>query len=168
MSGRKPNIQEEMDAAFRKKLERILPKQSIIGKVKAVNSSNFTCDVSPVDEGAAYNDVRLQAIIDTEDTGILFVPKVGSYVMVSIVENDENNAYVAQYTEVDVISFKIKDVEFHMDKDGVRIKKGNESLLPIVEAMIDELNKIIVVNGTTINVAAMNVIKERFKQPLKA
>lgn len=160
-------VHEEVDAALRKKFARLLPKQTIIAKVIEVDRAKLTCDVEPADGGAAYVDVRLQSTIDDSDQGVFLIPKVGSFVTISIVSNDENYCYVAQYSEIDEFVYKIGDVEFSADKDGVRIKKGSESFMNILSDMIDELNKIIVVQGTSINVAAMEVIKERFKQPLK-
>jgi len=161
------DIQEEMDLAFRKKLERLLPKQTIVAKVLEVNRGDFTCDVEPADGGANYHDVRLQSVIDDNDQGVVHIPKIGTYVTISIIGNDDNNCYVSQFSEIEEFIYKIDDFEFSGNNDGIRIKKGSDSLLNVIEDMIDELNKIIVIYGTSINVGAMNAIKQRFGNPLK-
>lgn len=162
------SINEKMDAAFRKKLERILPKQTIIARVTSVNRSNLTCDADPVDGGAAYTNVRLQAIIDENDQGAVIIPKEGSYITISIIENDDNNTYMAQCSEIEEYINKIDNLEVSWNKDGIRMKMADHSFKTIMNDMIDELNKIVVINGNTIDVAAMNAIKQRLNTVLKA
>ncbi len=54
-----------------------------------------------------------------------------------------------------------------MTAEGFKVERNGENLARILSDMIDELNKIVVVQGNTINVAAMTVIKQRLNNVLK-
>jgi hypothetical protein len=82
------------------------PEQTMTGKVKEVNVNNFTCDVVPDDGGAPLFDVRLQAMIDTNDKGIVILPKLNTSVIIAQIGNDDNQWFVVQYTEIDKILVK--------------------------------------------------------------
>jgi hypothetical protein len=68
--------------------------------VKSVNGNK--CDVEPVNGDSEIFDVRLQG----EDTnnGILMIPKVGSVVIVSMVDKD--SGFVTMYSEVEEIHLR--------------------------------------------------------------
>ena len=53
-----------------------------------------------------------------------------------------------------------------LNPSGLTVSNQNENLKQIMNDMIDELNKIIVVQGTSINVPAMEVIKQRLNTVL--
>lgn len=90
-----------------------LPEFVITGKVSRVDTDLLTCDVLPSDGGAELFDVRLQAKIDTNDKGLLLQPKVGSEVL--LVQIDDNQFFVAQFTEIDKIFCKSDKVSIEVD-----------------------------------------------------
>lgn len=127
--------------------------------VTKVNEADKTIEIEDVD-GLDYYDVRLAAAED-EKKSVLIIPKVGSSVLVTMIGSDLNTLFVSKVNEVEKIVGQIDKVNFKVDASGYQIKRENESLKTVLNDMIVELNKIIVVNGTTINVAAMNIIKQR-------
>lgn len=83
--------------------------REIVGRGASVSSLICTvdkvdgrmCDVSPVDTDLApLTEVRLNAMTDGE-AGIVITPKVGSFVLVSLLT--ENDAFVTMFSEIDSI-----------------------------------------------------------------
>lgn len=155
------DVKEEFDAAFRKKLSKLLPIQTVIAKVINVDKGNYTCDVKPVDDSPEFHDVRLQAIIDENDQGIVLIPKIGSSVLVSIIENNEDQNYISQYSEIQEFIYKIEELEFSGNTEGVRVNNKGENLKTVLNDLIKNINdqnlllqevnkklqKVIVING---------------------
>ncbi|CAA0260602.1 hypothetical protein [Tenacibaculum maritimum] len=168
------NVTEEYDAAFRKKLEKLLPVQTMIARVISLDRNTFTCDVKPVDDSPEFHNVRLQAIIDDNDQGVVVVPKLKSSVLVSIVENNEDNNYISQYSEIDEFIYKIDQFEFSGNAQGVRINNQGEKLKTVLNDLIDNLSfqnqliqevnkklqKVIVINGRSPDVPGLISIND--------
>ncbi|MFL0089883.1 hypothetical protein R8G64_13130 [Tenacibaculum maritimum] len=168
------NVTEEYDAAFRKKLEKLLPVQTMIARVISLDRNTFTCDVKPVDDSPEFHNVRLQAIIDDNDQGVVVIPKLKSSVLVSIVENNEDNNYISQYSEIDEFIYKIDQFEFSGNAQGVRINNQGEKLKTVLNDLIDNLSfqnqliqevnkklqKVIVINGRSPDVPGLISIND--------
>lgn len=76
------------------------PATSVLCTVVSVDEDEMTCEVTPIDEGANFMDVRLMAD-GNSTTGIYFKPTVGSIVMIS--PQDEVTYFVSMYSGVDEI-----------------------------------------------------------------
>ncbi len=68
--------------------------------VVSVDEDEMTCEVTPIDEGANFMDVRLMAD-GSSVTGIYCKPTVGSIVMIS--PQDESTYFVSMYSEIDEV-----------------------------------------------------------------
>ncbi len=134
--------------------------------VTSVNEDSKTITITDIDE-LEYENVRLAAAEDTKKSVVTF-PKVNSTVLVTRIGNDDNTLFVSKVNEVDKIEGTIETVNFKVDSLGYKITKGDQNLLTILNDMIDELNKIKVIQGRTINVAAMTAIKNRLNTVLTA
>lgn len=77
-------------------------------------------------------------------------PKVGSKCLVLLTEHSKTGGYLLAAAEL----------------EGLQIMSQNESLKDVLNDLIDEVNKILVVHGTTINIAAMTAIKQRLNKIL--
>lgn len=86
-----------------KRLAGEAPMQVQACKVKSVNESDYTCDCEPVDESADFLDVRLRSIVDNNATGLVSIPKVGSIVLVALIANEDAEAFVVSFSELDKI-----------------------------------------------------------------
>ncbi|PKP26196.1 MAG: hypothetical protein CVU03_05015 [Bacteroidetes bacterium HGW-Bacteroidetes-2] len=91
-----------------------------------------------------------------------------SKVLLGILEKQESAAILVDAETVEELIYKSGASEFTIKEQGYIVKKGNESLKNILNDFIDEVNKIIVVNGTTINVGAVTAIKQRLNTVLTA
>ncbi|GAA4271627.1 hypothetical protein U6A24_13660 [Aquimarina gracilis] len=161
-----------------------------------------------------YNNVRLKASINEYDEGIIVVPRLGSWVLVSIIEGIETNAFVSQYSEVEkvLVKFKkaLKEGEEPSDDDSyidlsvthefvdikvgelTQVKVNNESfeavtdkakinlstdglfvqndkidLLTTLQTFVDEVAKIVVVQGTGPNIGNLQKVKTDLGEVLK-
>jgi hypothetical protein len=120
---------------------------NIQGVVTAVSEANKTCTVKLTDDDVEVFDVRLMALAEDEaDKGILIIPKIGSTVMVSPVENLDTMYVLTKYTEVQKI---IIDVE-----TDIIINGGNNEGLVKVNELVSDLNSI---------KSDLNTIKNVFK-----
>lgn len=100
--------------------------QTIAATVTAVDTSTYTVDVQPADGGADIFDVRLRASVDGTDGGFFCVPTVGSFVLVTAINNDWNSAFVSQVSGVSQIVM-----------DG-----GDKGGLAIVSRLVSQFNRL--------------------------
>jgi hypothetical protein len=133
--------------AIRTIVKSMFLPSNIQGVVTAVSESNKTCTVKLSDEGVEVFDVRLMALAENEaDKGILIIPKIGSTVMVSPIENVDTMYILTKYTEVQKI---IIDVE-----TDIIINGGQNQGLVKVSQLVSDLNSI---------KSDLNTIKNIFK-----
>ncbi|SDE77130.1 hypothetical protein [Riemerella columbipharyngis] len=139
-------------------------------QVVSVDKNAGTCTVN--DGVLDYTDVRLSAGIEAGAKRYFIFPKVGSWVLVSPIQEDLHNLYVEAVSEVESIELKIEGVELGINPDGFLLKKENETLKTL---MVDLLEAIKRMKFTTnmgptiklINEAEFTAIENRFKTFLK-
>ena len=95
--------------------------QTIAGKVISVNETEMTCDLD-LKTAPDMLDVRLRSIIDETKKGILIIPKVGSYVLASIIDNRKESAYVSCFSDIDKIRILTDEIELSGDTFGGIVK----------------------------------------------
>lgn len=104
-------------------------------------------------------------------------PTVGTKCLIGLILNNDAAAFLIEAEEIEEVSFTVGDnkavfdqdkynvtignSEFKINEAGFLIKKGEETLKKIIDDLIIEINKIIVIQGTSINVPAMLEIKQR-------
>ena len=76
---------------------------------------------------------------------------------------------VIQYSEVEEVLIKIKETEteFKMNKEGYVIRKGDENLKDILLKFIGEVKSIVVVQGTSPNIPALEILETKVETLLK-
>lgn len=80
-----------------------IPEMVFVGTVKAVDMNTYSCTVEPAGGGAALQDVRLKAGVETEYTGLVEIPELGSSVLVGLIGNDSDTAYIVKCSKVEKI-----------------------------------------------------------------
>jgi hypothetical protein len=92
------------DDEIRRALQQLCaaPVINKVATVVSVDLENYTATVLPEGE-AELDEVRLKAGIDGEVDGIVEVPKVDSDVLISLIGNDLDNAYIAKCSKVEKI-----------------------------------------------------------------
>jgi len=102
-----------MSDKVKKLIEGLARKQvaiiTVAATVTAVNLESLTCDADPLDGGAAYFDVRLRSVVDDSEGGLVVIPKVGSTVLISLINNSDQSAYVSGISEAEEIWMKGTD-----------------------------------------------------------
>ncbi len=91
--------------------------QTCPAKVVAINEQGAktlhdTTDAYTVDvvrpDGALICNVRLKASIQNKEEGFICVPKLNSWVLISIIETTETRAFISQYSEIEEIFLRIR------------------------------------------------------------
>lgn len=149
----------EFNRLISQRIKELIPIQTAWAKAKTIDWDKKTMVATGVTDDLDYPDVLLG--IGTEYKK----PKEGTNCLIGIVSNSAN-AFLITAEEVEETIIVSGESQLTIKEDGFIIRQSNESLKTIFEDMIDEINKIIVINGTSINVAAMTAIKERLKTVL--
>lgn len=142
------------------KMKRSQSVQTVFATVKAVDWDKKTMTATGVVDDLDYYDVLL-------GLGEIYTkPKFGSRVLLGLINNQGNNSFLIWSEESEEWAHKVGKAEMEMKNDGFVLEAQGESLKKVLNDFIDEVNKIIVVNGTTINVAAVTAIKQRLNKIL--
>ena len=94
-------------------------------------------------------------------------PVVGTDCLIAIVEGDEATAFLLFADEAEEIYLNAGETKLAVKEDGCVIERGSENLVTALSDLISEIQKIVVVQGTSPNVPALEAIKTRMKQILK-
>lgn len=131
------------DAEIREALKRLCapPVQCLVAIVDSVDEENYTIDVKPVG-GAVLFEVRLKAAINDVKDGIVEIPEVGSSVIIGLLGNDKNTAFVLK-------TDKVKQVIINGGENGgltitPKLKEELDKTNALLEALIQ------VINGTPV------------------
>lgn len=119
-------------AEFKRAFGAMVPVQVFPAEVTEVDEATASCTVKPV-SGPELFDVRIKAAINDKTDGLLIVPVVGSTVLVGIIGNDAETAYIAKYDSID-------RVLLHNGSLGGMVKVGE--LVSKLNALESDLNTI--------------------------
>jgi hypothetical protein len=117
----------------------------VLCKVMAVDDAAITIDVEPVNGDAPLFDVRLQA--NFEQNGVVWFPKAGSLVIVSVLE--DGAPFVSMFSEIEKIVVK---------KDGFDLKEQLNKLLTLNESLIDMVAKLKIQTNTGVGSVIPNQV----------
>lgn len=158
---------EQLQKAFQELLR--IPEMTFAAKVLSVNKQAKTIEAE--DEELKYDDIRLTASIDDKSDKVILYPKVGSWVLVGLIGNDENTLSVCSVSEVESIEGVIGKSFFQIDKDGYRIVRDGKNIRDVLVSgfrnqnkINDELQKVVVSIGVTPNIPALEAIKTNNEQ----
>lgn len=157
-------FEQAVAQAIEKHATKFQIKQILTGIAKNVTDS--TCTVER-ENAPTIHEVRLNAIDDDIQSYVTVFPKKGSNVIVGIIENLNTEAVVLKCSEIEKIKGKIGGHEFLYDNKGFKLSNTTDSIVKVLEDLISEVQKIIVVQGTTPNIPALEAIKVRMKQILQ-
>lgn len=117
--------------------------QTYAAKVVAINTPQnsihnsddvFTVNVIRPD-GAMIKNVRIKASIQEEEQGIICIPKLDSWVLVSIIDNVETRAFISQYSEVERTFIRFKnenhqylEIDSNADQFRIQFKEAQPTL----------------------------------------
>ena len=139
-------------------------------KVVSVDKTEGTCVVDA--EGLELTDVALSATVEENAKRCYVFPKIGSYVLVSPVNEDIHRLYVEFFSEVEEVDFNTEKSRLRINDEGFLLKKENETLKKLMVDLLQEIQnmKFTTNTGSTIllvNKPQFEVIENRFKDFLK-
>ena len=171
-------MEEQIVELIRKVMIKNMPVMSSTGIVNNIDEDRRVCDIKVSDDITLF-ECRLNAIIDSYDSNVLIVPKDGSQVAYTLVENQDTNAIVIGYTEIDKVIVKIGSLSVGIEAKSVKIDGGDtgkisilnksQNLSELLSELIDEITKLTVPtsagpSGTPVNTAQFTMIKEKLSQ----
>jgi len=88
-------------------------------------------------------------------------PKVGTKCLLGVLGNKAAATFLVESESVEETIYKSDKTTFVIKESGFVIQQNEESLKSVLNDFMDEVNKIVVINGNTINVVKVKAIKER-------
>ena len=92
-------------------------------------------------------------------------PKIGSLATIGIINNSAA-CFLIDAEEIEEIEWNCDNTTYNISNEGFLIQRADENLKEVLNDLIDEINKIKVVYGNTIDVAATTKIKQRLNSIL--
>ncbi len=150
--------------ALEKLVKRYTRLQVIEAKVKSLSEDQ--CEVIALDGSNEFFKVSLNAVLENESDKMINYPAPGSTVIIAIAPG-QTTASIIAFSQVDKAYFQKGSTVQEIDGDGYKLERDGESLKKVINDLIDEVNKIKVIYGNTINVAEMIKIQLRLNRILK-
>ncbi len=137
-------------------------KATIIpAEVENADIDNGTIDVVTFD-GVHIYDVRLRSVIDEDGKGVLIFPVKGSSVLIARI-NKSDNFIVISIQEPALLKCTVGEKYLELDKDGLELSAGDDSLKKCLDDLLDEIITIY----APMNKSAFTDIKDRLAKLLK-
>ncbi|GAA5096947.1 hypothetical protein GCM10023210_31360 [Chryseobacterium ginsengisoli] len=161
-------INKDLQNAFKQLSKRGV--DTFPAKVVSVDKENGTCTVN--DDSIDYTDVQLSATVEKNGKRFFLYPKVGSYVLVSPINEDLHRLYVEFFSEIEDFDLKIGNVQLQIDNEGFLLKKENETLKKMMSDFIQACRNMKFQTNSGVTIKLLNdlefqEIKTRFNQFLK-
>ncbi|UDQ54988.1 hypothetical protein LJF28_04800 [Chryseobacterium indologenes] len=126
-------------------------------EVISVDKTNGTCVVS--DGSLEYDDVQLSATIEENGKRFFLFPKIGSYVLVSPINEDIHRLYVEFFSEIEDFDLNIGTTQLQIDNGGFLLKKENETLKKIMIDLLQEIQNMKFTTNTGSTIVLINKVK---------
>ena len=139
-------------------------------EIVSVDKNTGTCVIN--DGSLEFTDVALSATVEENKQRFFLFPKVGSYVLVSPINEDLHRLYVEFFSEIEDFDLRIENTQLEIDKDGFLLKKENETLKKLMVDLLQEIQKMKFTTNTGSTILLVNKpqfldIENRFKTFLK-
>lgn len=139
--------------------------------VLSVSEADKTIEVKFLADDIEMDDVRICAVVDTENEKLVIYPAVGSTVIIGNVFQEEEWLMLSA-SKVSKLNYKIGTLEFEVDEDGFKISKDVYNLKDLLTSLIDQVKLLTVGtpsgNSTVpLNAAAFDPVKTGLNNLLK-
>lgn len=139
-----------------------MEKATIIpAQVEKSDKAKGTIDVITFDDLKIPN-VRLRSVIEEDDKGVLTFPAEKTSVLIARI-NKSNNYVVVSIQEPEMIKCKVGEKYLELDKDGLEVSAGDDTLKKCLDDLLDEIITIY----APMNKSAFTAIKDRLAKLLK-
>lgn len=151
-------MKEELGQAFTRFVDGRQTVTIFPAKVTSVNKIEATIDAIDA-QGIEYLDVRLRAVIDEDDNGLLIFPEADSSVLIGNIGNSPNSYCVLLVSTFTKFWVKRGDLELKIENDvllksgntevvlnaeGVKLQKSSETLKAILKDLMTNLQALTV------------------------
>lgn len=136
---------DQLREKFSKRL-REAGESSLYATVTEVDEKARTCKVQI--GGIVYEDVLLYAVEKADLKGFVFIPEVGSIVLVSRVAGGDR-FFISLFSVVDKVVFTRGDLSFTLDADNIDLKKGDKVMIHVDAEKVEVYTGEAVVKITT-------------------
>lgn len=139
-----------------------MEKATIIpAQVEKSDKAKGTIDVITFDD-LKIPDVRLRSVIEEDDKGMITFPADNTSVLIARI-NKSDNYVVVSIQEPEIIKCKVGEKYLELDKDGLKVSAGDDTLKKCLDDLLDEIITIY----APMNKAAFTAIKDRLAKLLK-
>lgn len=135
---------EQIRQQLRHMSQQVGPAPTLLGVVSAVDASKGTCQIN--DDGVLYTGVRLQAVL-TGAKSQNILPTIGAQALAVRIEQSQD-WYLLASSSLDEIQQVTGSVVTEQSDDGLLIAKGSDTLLDALIALVEGVEKIVVLQGT--------------------
>jgi hypothetical protein len=88
-------------------------------------------------------------------------PRVGSLCLLGIIANHDAFTFLIEAEDVEEMQLQSNTTNLTIGDTGYKVSRGNENLKEVLNDFIDEVLKIVVLQGRSINVPVVTQIKAR-------
>lgn len=117
-------------------LKRYLKVINYEAKVISVDKEADTCTVQ-AEDAPEIEGVKLRSMLGSSTYKLIVYPVVGSYVMVSVINNLENELFVSQVSEVDEIVTDCEQITYNGGEHGGLVN------WPDLKEQLDKTNEVV-------------------------
>ncbi|MEH6405768.1 MAG: hypothetical protein V7767_00660 [Leeuwenhoekiella sp.] len=150
----------EFKKLLQQKAKDQVPVQTEWVKVKAVDWDEKTMVATGEANDLEYDDILLGLGSSYRK------PKIGSLATIGIINNSAA-AFLIDCEEIEEFQWQCDSTKYTVCLEGFEVKRADQNLKDVMNDLIDEINKIKVIYGNTINVPEMIKIKQRLNTILK-
>lgn len=111
----------------------------LIGKVKDFDETKWLATIT-FNAGFTDDDIRVRAVIDSNDSGILVKPKIGSMVLCAQIEGKLESMVVLTWSEIELFKVNAPKIELRNEDFGGLVKL--EQLEKNLKALKDAYTKL--------------------------
>jgi hypothetical protein len=107
-------------------------------------------------------NVRLRSVIEADDKGMLIFPAKNTSVLIARINKSDNYVMISMQ-EPEMMKCRVGEKYLELDKDGLELSAGNDTLKKCLDDLLDEIITIY----APMNKAAFTAIKDRLAKLLK-
>ncbi|MCT4613585.1 MAG: hypothetical protein N4A49_01770 [Marinifilaceae bacterium] len=119
-------------------LEKSIPSFVFLGTVKEIAENKQYCTITREDKPTLFK-VRLNAIIGELENNITSIPKIGSRVLCSLIENNATEAFVLACECPEELNIKFGESTLIINQDNILINGGKLGGIIIVDKLVKQL-----------------------------
>ncbi len=149
-----------LQEAIQSMVKSMTKPEIILAKVIDFDMTKWLATVE-LNTSIQIDEVRVRAVVNTETTGMFVEPKVGSYVIVGLIEGKLESLFVIAFSEIVKYHLKADLIEFNGDSfGGIAKVQEIEANLNAIKDYLSTLNSAIYtgINAVGVSTAASGTI----------